>query len=167
MLENGCSNGAESLLSDDEQSAIKESWSFVWKDKKENGIKLFIKLFTKYPEAQQKFKDFRGISMEEIKVHKKLRAHALSVVYALKSFIDNLDDVETLAELVKKIARSHVERTVTEKEITWLVPVFIEVLEDIMADQIMEVHKNSWTKLFEIIRSLWQEEQEQVIQALL
>lgn len=52
-----------------------------------------------------------------MRIHKKLRAHALSVVYALKSFIDNLDDVETLAELIKKNARNHMERTVTEKEI--------------------------------------------------
>jgi hypothetical protein len=52
-----------------------------------------------------------------VRVHKKLRAHALSVVYALKSFIDSLGDVETLAELIKKNAKNHMERTVTEKEI--------------------------------------------------
>ena len=77
----------------------------------------YFRLFTLYPEAQHKFEDFRGITIEEVRVHKKLRAHALSVVYALKSFIDSLDDVETLAELIKKNAKNHMERTVTEKEI--------------------------------------------------
>lgn len=77
----------------------------------------YFRLFTLYPEAQYKFEDFRGITIEEVRVHKKLRAHALSVIYALKSLIDSLDDEETLAELIKKNAKNHMERTVTEKEI--------------------------------------------------
>lgn len=49
--------------------------------------------------------------------HKKLRAHALSVMYALKSFIDNLDDEETLDALVRKNAQNHAERGVGEREV--------------------------------------------------
>lgn len=160
MSENGCSNCSDNVLSEEEANAIKESFAVIWRDKKENGINIFVKLFTLYPEAQHKFEDFRGITIEEVRIHKKLRAHALSVVYALKSFIDNLDDVETLAELIKKNARNHMERTVTEKEIKWLVPVVIEVLGDIMGEKMTKLHQSSWTKLFGVITSLWKEEQD-------
>lgn len=156
-------NGTNQLLSEEEETAVKESWTVIWNDKKNNGIKIFIKLFTHYPDAIGKFKDFNGLTLEEVKVHKKLRAHALSVVYALKSFIDNLDDVETLVELVKKNASNHVERKVTEKQIMWLKPVFIEILEEIMGDEMKDIHKTAWNKLFNAIKSLWKQEQDIVV----
>ena len=74
-------------------------------------------MFTLYPESKRKFRDFNGLSIDEIRVHKKLRAHALSVMYALKSFVDNFDDPETLDALIRKNARNHAERGVGEKEV--------------------------------------------------
>ncbi|XP_063397985.1 globin-like [Mytilus trossulus] len=156
-------NGTNELLSEEEETAVKESWTVIWNDKKTNGIKIFVKLFTLYPDAISRFKDFNGLTLEEVKVHKKLRAHALSVIYALKSFIDNLDDVETLVELVKKNASNHVERKVTEKQIMWLKPVFIDILEEIMGDEMKDVHRTAWNKLFNAIKSLWKQEQDSVV----
>ena len=45
-----------------------------------------------------------------------MRGHALSVMYSIKSFIDTLDDLETLDELVRKNARNHAPRGVGEKQ---------------------------------------------------
>ncbi|XP_063423431.1 globin-like [Mytilus trossulus] len=157
-------NGTNELLSEEEETAVKESWTVIWNDKTTNGIKIFVKLFTLYPDAINRFKDFNGLTLEEVKVHKKLRVHALSVVYGLKSFIDNLDDVETLVELVKKNASNHVERKVTETQIMWLKPIFIDILEEIMGDEMTDVHRTAWNKLFNAIQSLWKQEQDSVVE---
>ena len=63
------------------------------------------------------FKDFDGLTIEEMRSSKKLGAHALSFMYALKSFMDNLDDSDTLEELVRKNAINHATRGVGPKEI--------------------------------------------------
>lgn len=99
------------------QKYIYQAFSYFLHISTKVSVFCISRVFTQYPEAQEKFKDFRGLTIEEVQVHKKLRAHALSVVYALKSFIDNLDDTETMEQLVRKIARSHYERTVTAEQI--------------------------------------------------
>lgn len=165
MAENGNSSpqnggGAESLLTEEELNAIHESWAVVWSDKKKNGIELFIKFFTLHPEAQDYFHDFKGLSIDEVRTHKKLRAHALSVMYAFKSFIDSLDDLDTLIELVQKNARSHAPRGVGEREIMWLLPALAQLLDDIMKGEVTELHKLAWTKLLQAVASISKEEQE-------
>jgi hypothetical protein len=59
-------------------------------------------LFTLYPESLAAFHDFKGLPIQEVAVHKKLRGHALSVMYSIKSFIDTLDDLETLFEKMQE-----------------------------------------------------------------
>lgn len=88
----------------------------------------FFRFFTHFPEAQDKFKDFKGLSIEEVRAHKKLRAHALSVFYAIKSYIDHLDDLETLTELIRKNARNHVDRKVGGKEVKVSICTILEII---------------------------------------
>lgn len=162
-LLNGINNGSEpsqeSPLSEQELVAINETWDLLWSDKKKNGIDLFIKLFTHFPESQDFFTDFKGLPIEEVKEHKKLRAHALSVMYALKSFIDNLDDEETLDALVRKNAKNHAERGIGEREIKMLLPAFLELLNELLQEKTTDLHKTAWTKLFGVIALVAREEQ--------
>ncbi|CAG2244489.1 unnamed protein product [Mytilus edulis] len=166
MTENGTHNGVSngttsepSALSEQELEAINETWTLIWNDKKNNGIELFIKLFTHFPESQNFFKDFKGLPIEEVREHKKLRAHALSVMYALKSFIDNLDDEETLDALVRKNAQNHAERGVGEREVKMLLPAFLELLNEQLQEKTTDLHKSAWTKLFGVIALVAREEQ--------
>jgi hypothetical protein len=62
------------------------------------------------------FPQFKGSSVEEVAKHPKLPAHAMSVMYALASYIDNLEDSELLVELVKKTSVSHIGRGVGSRE---------------------------------------------------
>jgi hypothetical protein len=43
MSENGCSNCSDNVLSEEEENAVKESCDVIWRDKKENGINIFVK----------------------------------------------------------------------------------------------------------------------------
>ncbi|XP_052082384.1 uncharacterized protein LOC127720016 [Mytilus californianus] len=145
-------------INEEEANAISETWTVLWSNKKENGIALFIKLFTTYPEAQKMFKEFDGLTIEEVRSNKKLRAHALSLMYALKSFLDNLDDPETLEGLVRKNAINHATRGVGPKEIMWLLPLFLELLDEIMEGNVTKLQKKAWTKLYGVLASISREE---------
>ncbi|CAC5401182.1 unnamed protein product [Mytilus coruscus] len=162
--ENMTENSAELLseetiaITEEEANAISETWTVLWSNKKENGIALFIKLFTTYPEAQKMFKEFDGLTIEEVRSNKKLRAHALALMYALKSFLDNLDDPESLEGLVRKNAINHASRGVGPKEIMWLLPLFLELLDEIMEGNVTELQKKAWTKLYGVLASISREE---------
>lgn len=72
----------------------------------------FYSLYSLHPATIEKFPLFKGKTLEEISKHPKLPAHAMSVMYALASYIDNLHDTDLLVELVKKTAVSHIGRGV-------------------------------------------------------
>ncbi|CAG2185801.1 unnamed protein product [Mytilus edulis] len=145
-------------ITEDEAKIINETWTVVWSDKKKNGIALFVKLFTTYPEAQKMFKEFDGLTIDEVRLNKKLGAHALALMYALKSFLDNLDDPETLEALVRKNAINHAKRSVGPQQIMWLLPLFLELLDELLEENATELLKKAWTKLFGVLASISLEE---------
>lgn len=73
-------------------------------------VRHFLRLFQTYPVIQDRFELFKGKSLDELRTSPKMKAHATSVFYALTSYVENVDDPETLVGLVQKIAVSHVGR---------------------------------------------------------
>ncbi|CAC5401179.1 unnamed protein product [Mytilus coruscus] len=57
-------------------------------------------------------------------------------------------------------ARNHVDRNVGGKEVKWLVPPFVELLEEKTNGKVTELHKTAWTKVFDVIASISDEEVE-------
>ena len=53
------------------------------------------------------------MTIGEVAVQKKLTAHGISVLYAIKSLVDNLEDLDTLTHLIRKNARNHAERGIS------------------------------------------------------
>lgn len=77
---------------------------------------IIFRLYTLYPASIERFPLFRGKTVEEISKHPKLPAHAMSVMYALASYVDNIYDTDLLVELVKKTAVSHIGRGVGSED---------------------------------------------------
>jgi hypothetical protein len=74
------------------------------------------RLFTDFPEYKNHFRQFRELSIEQLKTHKKMQAHALTVMHALESWVENLTDLDILVELVRKNALRHEGRNLSKKE---------------------------------------------------
>lgn len=79
-------------------------------------LHIIFRLYTLYPASIERFPLFRGKTVEEISKHPKLPAHAMSVMYALASYVDNIYDTDLLVELVKKTAVSHIGRGVGSED---------------------------------------------------
>ncbi|XP_061186391.1 globin-like [Saccostrea echinata] len=153
MTENNNTKDPDTGLTEAEVCAVEDSWSMIYRKehRKENGVKLFVTLFTLYPSAMDMFPQFKGNSLEKIAQHPKLPAHGMSVMYALASYIDNLHDAELLVELVKKTAISHIGRGVGSREFKWLTEVVPSWLEEVLEGECTPLMKTSWVKLLNIV----------------
>ena len=74
-------------------------------------------MFKAHPYLLKYFPAFQGLSDDELRRSPGLKAHATSVMYGIKSYVGTIDDPETLAGLVTKMATSHVPRGVTVKDL--------------------------------------------------
>ncbi|XP_048741756.1 globin-like [Ostrea edulis] len=153
MTENNNTKDPDTGLTEEEVIAVENSWSMLYRKerRKESGVKLFVRLFTLYPSAIEMFPQFRGSSLEEVGKHPKLPAHAMSVMYALASYVDNLEDAELLVELVKKTSISHIERGVSSREFKWLTEVVPAWLDETLEDECTALMKSSWVKLLNVV----------------
>ena len=76
-----------------------------------------LRLFKAHPYLMSFFPAFKGLSDDELRKSPGLKAHATSVMYAIKSYVGTVDDAETLAGLVTKMATSHVPRGITVQDL--------------------------------------------------
>lgn len=59
-------------LSDKDIFEIKTTWRIPMKSPSESGQAILIKFFERYPYNLQKFKDFKDLSLAELKVNSKV-----------------------------------------------------------------------------------------------
>lgn len=74
------------------------------------------RLFIAHPYLQDRFELFKGKPLPELRTNPQMRAHAMTVFYVLTSYVENLDDAETLVGLVQKVAVSHIKRDITVRD---------------------------------------------------
>lgn len=71
------------------------------------------RLLKHHPGAIAKFKEFKDLPLEKIAVHKSVNAHGIPFLYAIQSYVDNVEDLEILSELIRKNARNHIKRGIS------------------------------------------------------
>lgn len=76
-----------------------------------NNFLIIFSLFETNPEYQQLF-PFRDIPRKQLKENGCFQAHCVSVMYALSSIIDNVDNAPMMTQLLVKQAANHVTRNV-------------------------------------------------------
>lgn len=69
-----------------------------------------------YPNIQDMFKRLKGKSVEELRKNASLRAHGLDFNRMMSAYVENLDDVECLVNLIQKIILSHLPRNIGPAE---------------------------------------------------
>ncbi|ELT88554.1 hypothetical protein CAPTEDRAFT_218767 [Capitella teleta] len=99
-------------LTEQQKTLIANGWAVIKKNLKQNGADAFILLFTMKPAYQDYFSTFKGMSMEEIALSGKMRAHGSMFMGALAGIIENLDDLECAAEILRSKVQSHEKRNI-------------------------------------------------------
>ncbi|CAG7726245.1 unnamed protein product [Allacma fusca] len=107
---------ADLIPTAEENQALLDTWGIIAKDLKGYGSKFFIHFFKQYPHYQLQFKAFAKVPLEELPENRRFKAHALTLMSALNGFIENLDDVEMLDELLLKMGENHAKRKLTRED---------------------------------------------------
>jgi len=77
---------------------------------------LHTRLFTAHPRYQSFFKGIDKIPLDELINNKRLKAHGLTFMVSVGSLVSNLDDLDTLTELLLKIGQNHGRRKLKRED---------------------------------------------------
>ncbi|XP_050514572.1 cytoglobin-1 [Diabrotica virgifera virgifera] len=125
---------------------LKSSWAGVMKNPTDNGVALLLLMFKKFPETKTVF-PFKDIPNEELANNVRFRAHCNSVVYAITSMVDAIDDPSLLVGILEKVGRDHKRRSIPQKYFEGLQETIIELFSTFMKPN--EI--NSWNKALGVI----------------
>ncbi|XP_046358133.2 globin-like [Haliotis rufescens] len=145
-------------LTERQKDAIRASWALVSINLKGNGVSFLIKFFQDYPEDKAFFEAFKDKKPEELGDNPKMRAHASTVMHALTSVVDNLDDPECLIDILKKNAQSHFGRNIRIQQYKDLFETFIRFLQEGLGDKCTDLTKESWEKALGVVVSVIESE---------
>ncbi|KAE8736874.1 hypothetical protein FOCC_FOCC017672 [Frankliniella occidentalis] len=139
-------------LSPRDKHLVRTTWAIVKKDASSNGLYLFQLLFTKHTDVRDMFPFARGKEAAEYRDDPRMRAHANAVMYALTSYIDQLDDVPCLDAMVRKLADSHLKRHVTPEHFKALGAVVMQALQDLLGASVMTPDAvTAWTRTYGLV----------------
>lgn len=136
------------------RTAMVRTWDLVRPDIKTHGVNFFLAMFEAEPELQTRFKGFAGKSKAELRNSKRLVAHGTTVLMAISSLVDNLDDVSVLVELLKNIAANHKERGIPYHDFQLLAPVLVKFLRDNLGSAWSPVAEEAWPQALKVINSV-------------
>ncbi|CAH1285482.1 unnamed protein product [Diabrotica balteata] len=125
---------------------IKTSWAGVMKSPTDNGVALLLLLFKNFPETKTVF-PFKDIPNDELAKNVRFRAHCNSVVYAVSSMVDAIDDTSLLVGILEKVGRDHKRRSIPQKYFEGLQETMVELFSTFMKTN--EI--NSWNKALNVI----------------
>ncbi|XP_076339299.1 globin C, coelomic-like [Tachypleus tridentatus] len=92
--------------------------------------------------------------MDQLRSSKRMEAHGLSVMYAITSLVDSLDDVECLKELLLKTAHNHASRGIQGEQFDNLAIVILKFLEDGLGSSFTPPVGEAWKKAFSVMNEI-------------
>lgn len=144
-------------LTDTEVKLIQQTWSILKKDMSNSGKELFILLFRDHPAYQRFFKSFADVPLDELSAYGKFQAHAVTVMYALTSFVDNLGSPEVLRDLVHRTARNHHFRGVSHVQFADFTKLLIPYFETKSNRKLQETTRIAWAKVIAVLNTVFEE----------
>ncbi|XP_046386809.1 globin [Ischnura elegans] len=136
----------ETGLTPRQKRAVAVTWDLVKKDMKGNGVELLCRFFKEHPEYQKNFKAFASVPLDELHGNKKFQAHANSVMYAVTSIVDNLEDPGCLVEMLRKLGQNHGRRHIPERAFLDLKEVLMQLLKDKLSNHLSPYAEEAWDK---------------------
>ncbi|CAG9767109.1 unnamed protein product [Ceutorhynchus assimilis] len=129
---------------------VKTSWAKLMKNPTDSGVALLSLFFQKYPEYVELF-PFKDIPASEFSSNTRFRAHANSVIYALSSVVDALNDTDLLIQILTKTGSTHVSRNVTPDGFNHLKESAIELFSALFKNDEVEAWKKTLNVAFSVI----------------
>ncbi|KAF2355683.1 Globin [Trinorchestia longiramus] len=137
-----------------EARAVAVSWDLVKPNMADHGVNFFLKFFEAYPDAQRKFRGFQDVPLESLRKDKRLRAHASTVMHAINSVVDSLDDPETLVEILKSVGGNHFKRGIERIHFEHLREVLLKYLKEALWSAFPPAAEDGWQKALTAVNAV-------------
>ncbi|XP_063240268.1 globin-like [Bacillus rossius redtenbacheri] len=137
-----------------DKAAVRATWQLVRKDITLNGEALLVMFFETHPEHQKLFAAFAGSAPADLRGDKRLRAHANSVMYAVTSVVDNLDEPDVLVEMLKKLGASHRRHHVPQQGFVDLKGVILRLLSEKLGGKFTPAARQGWGKALDVVNAV-------------
>ncbi|XP_061556718.1 cytoglobin-1-like [Phycodurus eques] len=144
-----------SPLTDKDRVMIQDSWVKVYQNCDDAGVAILIRLFVNFPSSKQYFSKFKNIEdPEELEKSAHLRNHAHRVMNSINTLVENLDNPDKVASVLKLLGKAHALRHKVE-------PVYFKILNgvilEVLGEEFPEVMTaevaGAWTKLLAVLYS--------------
>lgn len=100
-----------SPLTDKERVMIQDSWAKVYQNCDDVGVTILVRLFVNFPSSKQYFSKFKHIEdPEDLERSVQLRNHAHRVMNAINTLVENLDNSDKVASVLKLVGKAHALR---------------------------------------------------------
>ncbi|XP_019723947.1 cytoglobin-1-like [Hippocampus comes] len=142
-----------SPLTDKDKVNIQDSWAKVYQNCDDVGVAILIRLFVSYPSSKQYFSKFKNMTeLEELEKSAQLRNHARRVMNSINTLVENLENPDKLASVLKLLGKAHALRHKVEPVyFKFLSGVILEVLAEEYSDVMTAEVAGAWTKLLATI----------------
>ncbi|KAI5087426.1 cytoglobin-2, partial [Silurus meridionalis] len=144
---------APETINEEEKVILKNTWSKVYENKEAAGVAVLIRLFTSFPSAKQYFSEFRHMEdVQEMQSSTQLQKHAVRVMKALNTLVENIHDGEKMASVVELVAKSHAHNhNVEPRYFNILAGVILEVLVEVFPESFDAEAQRAWSKLMGVV----------------
>ncbi|XP_030754339.1 globin isoform X2 [Sitophilus oryzae] len=129
---------------------VRTSWARIMKNSTDSGVALLTLFLKNHPEYLDLF-PFKNVPLDQLSTNKRFRAHCSSVIYALASIVDALNDNELLIQLLLKTGSSHISRNVKAKGFKDLQDATVELFSAVMKPDELEAWKKTLEVAFGVI----------------
>ncbi|KAL4001909.1 Globin family protein [Acanthocheilonema viteae] len=140
-------------LSNKQRRIIQETFKYLYSDPKKNGHKIFILLFSDFPEYKDIWPQFRGIPDSSIITADEVKKHGLVYMNGLKAIIDSMQNEEKLIKTISKITTAHLKWHIYKYHIMHMLKEVITILQSYPHCQGKDVEE-AWFTLFDMIGNL-------------
>ncbi|XP_064470263.1 myoglobin-like [Ornithodoros turicata] len=136
-----------------EKLSVCSTW-LQFRTRRENGVDIFVELFTSYPVVLELF-PFANDPVDTLAKNPKLVAHSVAVIGQVTAMVDALDNADLLRQLIRKNARIHYyRRGVLPKHFTILVEVMKTVMCRVDRGFTQVNSSKGWEKFFRLLTDI-------------
>ncbi|XP_035220162.1 myoglobin-like [Stegodyphus dumicola] len=107
-----------------------------------------MSLFETHPDVQDVFMPFKGLTKEELRHSKELRAHGLRVMGFVQKVVARLDEPAKSEQLLKELGRNHVMYGAKIDYVDLIGPQFVFAVKPSMKEHWSDEIEEAWMQLF-------------------
>ncbi|XP_041469276.1 uncharacterized protein LOC121419053 isoform X3 [Lytechinus variegatus] len=146
------------ILTDETKRLVRESWRILSTDPGKHGAVMFARLTTQNPIVGRLFPyGDKNLSYDQLLSNKKVQAHGTKVMETIGLAVENLDNLDDLATVLKELALRHIQYNVTKMHFEPAGLALMYAIKEGLGSSFTSKVKDAWSVVFQLISDMMSE----------